>query len=245
MQRPGLVDVFVEPASPHVADHEHWSWQKISCECPQNFVASDRQVFHTPADCVEYRVGYSCHCGYFARFADTLCAIRAVPIIAFDEHHFNLRRITMGHQPCAVESCRQRVSVPPVVDQVFVERHPNTHDGAAFDLAPCCKRIHDPPTIMNREIFEDTHGAEIRIHLDFHEMSSEGRTYFTVQRRIRRGRSDEYVLTRRQSFLCDLPLECVGGLSHGISRLDRGAAARFSDGVRAAVRIAPYEFNLR
>src|SRR5262249_51641072 len=96
---------------------------------------------------------------------------------------------------------------------------------------------------MHREILEDTHGAELSIHLDFDEMRAECSAYFTVQRRIRRGRSDEYAFPRRQSFLGDLALECIGRLSHRISSLDCGAAARFPDGVWATVGIAPYHFN--
>src|SRR5262249_12696727 len=238
MQMRGPVDVFVEPALPHVADHEHWRWQKISYECPQDFVASDRQILHSTSDRIEHGVGDGRNCRYFTGFSDTLCAVRTVPIIALDEHHFDLGRVTVGHQSRAVESCSQRLSVSPVVNQVFVQRHADTHNGAAFDLAPCCKWIHDPSAIMHREILEDTHGAELSIHLDFDEMRAEGSAYFAVQRRIRRGRSDEYVFTRRQSFLDDLALECIGRLSHGVSSLACGAAARLPDGVWATVGIA-------
>src|SRR5262245_47174948 len=104
----------------HVEDLWHWSWQMFSCEYSQNFVARDRQIFHALADRIEYGIGDSGNSGYFARLADALSAKGAVSVVAFDEYHLDFRSVPVGHDARAVESCRQRLTCSPVVEQVFV-----------------------------------------------------------------------------------------------------------------------------
>src|SRR2546422_880480 len=79
----------------------------FSCECSQNFVASDRQILHASADRVEDCIGNGCNCRNLAGLPDAFCAIRSVPVVAFDKDHLDLRRIAMREKPRAVESRRQ------------------------------------------------------------------------------------------------------------------------------------------
>src|SRR5438552_2986399 len=116
----GLPAAFAGGAKPRAGNHEHWNWQKFSCECSENFVASDREIFHPAADCIEDRVGDSGHSWHLARFADALRAIGPVSVVAFDENHFDLRGVTMRHDPVAVESGGQGLAISAIVDQIFV-----------------------------------------------------------------------------------------------------------------------------
>src|SRR5436309_21890 len=130
-------------------NRERWNWQKFSCECSQDFVARDRQVFHAAADRVENRNGNSGNSRNFAGFADALGAIGSEPIVAFDEYDFDVRRIAMRHDPVTVESGCQRLAVSAIVDQVFMQRHSNTHQDAAFNLASRRQGIDDAPAPMS------------------------------------------------------------------------------------------------
>src|SRR5438093_10448942 len=104
-------------------NHERWNWQKFSCECSQDFVPRDRQVFHAAADRVENRIGNSGNSRNFAGFADALGAIGSEPIVAFNEYDFDVRCIAMRHDPVTVEYGCQLLAVSAILDHVFIDRH--------------------------------------------------------------------------------------------------------------------------
>src|ERR1041385_5913228 len=135
--RHDLVDASPGGRTPRGGNHEHWNWKKFSCECSQNFVASYRQIFHSPSDRIEDRIGDCGNRGNLARFADALRAIGPITVVALDKYDLDLRRVTVSHDPVAVKSTGERLPVSPVVNQIFVQRHADPHDGAAFNLASC------------------------------------------------------------------------------------------------------------
>src|SRR5206468_3833009 len=140
---------FAGPEPRPAGNHERWNWEKFSCECSQDFVARDPQIFHAAAERVENRIGNSGNSTNLAGFADAFGAIGSVPIITFDEYDFNFRAVAMRHDPVAVESGCQRLAVSAVVDEVFMERHSDTHQDAALNLASRRQGIHDAATVVN------------------------------------------------------------------------------------------------
>src|SRR5262249_61040245 len=150
--------------------------------------------FHATADRIEDSVGYCGDRGYFAGFTDALRAIRSIPIVAFNKHHFDLRRVPMSEDPRAVKTGSEWLSVTVVIEEVFMERHSNSHERTTFDLASGGQRIHDSSAIVHRKVFENPDMAEFRIDLDLNEVSSKGRTHLAIQCWIRRCRTCKDVL---------------------------------------------------
>src|SRR5262249_21701146 len=152
--QPLRTGAFAGGASQLAGNRGHWNWKRFSCKRSQNLVARNRQILHAAADRIENRVGYRGNSRYFAGFTDALRTIRAVSIVAFDKYDFDLRRVPVGEDSSAVKTGREWLPVATVIEKVFMKRHSNTHERAAFDLTSGGKRIHDPSTVVHGKVFE-------------------------------------------------------------------------------------------
>src|SRR5262249_43883743 len=146
-----------------------------SCKRSQDLVACNRQILHAASNRVEDRVGYRGDSRYFAGFTNALRTIRSVSIITLNEHHFNLGRVPMSKDSRAIKTGRERLPVTTVVEQVFMQRHSNTHERTAFDLTSGGKRIHDSSAVVYSKIFDNADVTEFGVDLDLYEVSSKSR----------------------------------------------------------------------
>src|SRR5690348_4499656 len=141
--RPVQIGAFAAGGWQHAGNHAHWNWKKFSCERSQDLVARNRQILHAASNRIEDCVGYCGDSRYFAGFTDALCTIRPVSIVAFNEHHFDLRCVPVREDSSAVKTGSEGLPVATVIEKVFMKRHSNTHKRTTFDLASGCQRIHD------------------------------------------------------------------------------------------------------
>src|SRR5262249_55621548 len=133
--------------------------ETLSCQHPQDFLASNRQLMHAAADGVSYGVADGGYGWNDCRLAQRFRTERAIGIVGLDPKHFNFRRVEMSHHARAIVASGERRARAFVVQQLFVQSHADALNRAAFHLACSRERIDDASAIVRRDKFRHTRAA--------------------------------------------------------------------------------------
>ena len=122
---------------------------------------------------------------------------------------------------------------------------PHALEDSAADLVAGGKGIQDPARFVDGHVPGDLDVTERCVHLDFDKVGAETHAASPFRARRRCRRRDPDVGAAGEALFGDLPPEVACRLDHGVAGHRGCPASRLAHGVRAPVRVTPYDVDLR